>query len=443
MELFNLLSSFGSLIFTLVSFVVALLIIVAVHEYGHYIVGRWTGIYAEVFSLGFGKVLWSRHDKRGTKWQIAAMPFGGYVKFQGDANAASGADSEAIAAMNAEQRRHSMHTAPLWARAATVAAGPVFNFILSILIFAAIIGWRGFAADPLTIADLRPVPIEQGLEVGDEIIAIAGKPTPLLEAFDGYIDSLPEEPELQYDIRRDGQDMTVTGPFPYPPLVTSLSQRSAALDADIEVGDFILEANDTPIATFSQLRTIVGSSDGQPISLEVWRDGEVINTTITPKRADLPLADGGFETRWLIGITGGMAFEPKTASPGPIEAVQYGAQQTYFIIKSSLSGIVHMISGQISTCNMSSPIGIAQATGAAASQGFSSFLWLVAVLSTAIGFMNLLPIPVLDGGHLVFQFYEAIFRRPPNDKAMQVMMSVGLALLLTVMLFAVFKDVTC
>lgn len=209
------------------------------------------------------------------------------------------------------------------------------------------------------------------------------------------------------------------------------------------IDDFILAANGTPISTFSQLRTLVGGSEGQPVSLEIWRDGDVIDTTITPKRADLPLADGGFETRWLIGITGGMAFEPKTTAPGPIEALEYGARQTYFIIQSSLSGIVHMISGQISTCNMSSPIGIAQATGAAASQGFSSFLWLIAVLSTAIGFMNLLPIPILDGGHLVFQAYEAVFRRPPNEKAMQVLMSVGLALLLTVMLFAVFKDVTC
>ena len=120
----------------LVTFVIALSIIVAVHEYGHYIVGRWCGIKADVFSIGFGPVLWSRVDKRGTKWQFAALPFGGYVKFYGDANAASAKDGEAMQTVPEDQLRHTMHGAPLWARTLTVAAGPVFNFILSIIVFA-------------------------------------------------------------------------------------------------------------------------------------------------------------------------------------------------------------------------------------------------------------------------------------------------------------------
>ena len=134
----DLIPQFGGFAFTILAFVVALSIIVAIHEYGHYIVGRWSGIHAEVFSLGFGPVLASRVDKHGTKWQFAALPFGGYVKFLGDADAASGKDAVAIDALDAQERRRSMHGAPLWARAATVAAGPIFNFILSILIFAAV-----------------------------------------------------------------------------------------------------------------------------------------------------------------------------------------------------------------------------------------------------------------------------------------------------------------
>jgi membrane-associated protease RseP (regulator of RpoE activity) len=130
---------FGGLAFTLLAFIAALSIIVAIHEYGHYIVGRWSGIHAEVFSLGFGPVLFSRVDRHGTKWQIAALPFGGYVKFLGDADAASGKDGAAIDALDVEERRRSMHGAPLWARSATVAAGPIFNFILSILIFASVL----------------------------------------------------------------------------------------------------------------------------------------------------------------------------------------------------------------------------------------------------------------------------------------------------------------
>jgi regulator of sigma E protease len=130
---------FGNLAFTIAAFIAALSIIVAIHEYGHYIVGRWSGIHAEVFSIGFGPILLSRTDRHGTRWQIAALPFGGYVKFLGDADAASGKDGAAIDALDMAERRRSMHGAPLWARAATVAAGPVFNFIFSILIFAAVL----------------------------------------------------------------------------------------------------------------------------------------------------------------------------------------------------------------------------------------------------------------------------------------------------------------
>ena len=134
MDILSAIPAAGGVLTTIVAFVVALSVIVAIHEYGHYIVGRWSGIHAEVFSLGFGPVLLSRVDKRGTRWQLAALPLGGYVKFLGDANAASGPDEDAVAAMSPDMQRHTMLGAPLWARTATVAAGPVFNFILSILV---------------------------------------------------------------------------------------------------------------------------------------------------------------------------------------------------------------------------------------------------------------------------------------------------------------------
>ena len=156
----ELIPSFGGFAFTLLAFVVALSIIVAIHEYGHYIVGRWSGIHAEVFSLGFGPVLLSRVDRRGTKWQVAALPFGGYVKFLGDANAASGKDGAAVDALDPAERRRSMHGAPLWARAATVAAGPIFNFILSILVFAGVMVFSGQASTDPVVGDIRPMPAE-------------------------------------------------------------------------------------------------------------------------------------------------------------------------------------------------------------------------------------------------------------------------------------------
>jgi regulator of sigma E protease len=443
LDLIGLIPSFGNLLFTIGAFVVALLIIVAIHEFGHYIVGRWSGIYADVFSLGMGPVLWSRTDQHGTRWQIAALPFGGYVKFRGDANAASGKDGEAMQEMSAEEQRHTMHGAPLWARAATVLAGPVFNFILSILIFSAIIGWRGIASDPLTIDALRPVPYAEGLMAGDEILAIDGIATPKLEEFQTLVDQLPTSNALDYTVRRDGRQIDVTGGHPYPPLVVGLTPGSAAMDAGMQAGDVIVAVDGAKVETFSQLRQIVGNSGGKALALKVWRAGDTVDVTLLPRRVDLPQPDGSFETRWLIGITGGMLFEPQTSSPGLIKSAGYGVQQTYYIVKSSVSGLYHVIAGSISSCNLRGPVGIAQTSGQAASQGLLSFIWFVAVLSTAVGFLNLFPIPILDGGHLVFHAYEAVTGRPPSDNALRILMAVGLALIVTLMVFALTNDFIC
>ncbi len=443
MDLINLIPSFGNLLFTIGAFVLALIVIISIHEYGHYIVGRWSGIHAEVFSLGFGPVVWSRVDKRGTKWQVAAIPFGGYVKFLGDADAASGKDSDGMGDMSDDEKRHTMHGAPLWARAATVAAGPVFNFILSIIVFSAIIGWRGIATDPLTVADLRPTPVENGLMVGDEVLAIAGLTTPELESFEGYADSLPVMPVIDYLVRRDGAELTVAGPYPYPPMVVGLAPGSAAIDAGMKVGDVITDVDGVSVFAFTQLQEIVLASDGNELALTVGREGDVIDLNMTPRKTDLPLPEGGFETRLLIGITGGMLFEPQTATPGLFETLGYGVDQTYFIIKSSISGLYHVIVGSISSCNLRGPVGIAQTSGEAASQGALSFIWFIAVLSTAVGLLNLFPIPILDGGHLVFFAYEAVTRRPPNENALRILMGTGLALILTLMVFALSNDFLC
>jgi len=445
MDIIGLIPSFGGLIYTILAFVVALSVIVAVHEYGHYIIGRWSGIKAEVFSIGFGPVLWSRTDKRGTKWQFAALPFGGYVKFLGDASATSDRpDDTVMSGLDAEERRHTMHGAPLWARAATVAAGPVFNFVLSIAVFAAVILYQGTASDPLTVDRIEPLPAEmQGLEPGDVILAIEGQEAPAIDGLREFIDALPQEPLLDYTVLRDGQEMSVSAPNPYPPVVSMVTPQSAALDAGLEQGDVILAVGGDPISTFDQLREKVEASDGAALDLDVWRDGEVQQIDLTPRRMDLPSEDGGFETRWLIGVSGGLFFTPETETPGIGEALSYGASQTLFIVQSSLSGLYHMAVGAISTCNLQGPIGIAETSGAAASQGWMSFIWFIAVLSTAVGLLNLFPIPVLDGGHLVFHAYEALTGRPPSDRALKILMGIGLALMATLMVFAVSNDILC
>lgn len=445
MDIVGLIPTFGGLIWTIAAFIVALSVIIAIHEYGHYIVGRWSGIKAEVFSIGFGPVLYSRVDKHGTKWQIAALPFGGYVKFLGDAGAASDKDEAVMDGLSKEDRRASMHGAPLWARAATVFAGPAFNFVLSFLIFATLIMFRGVTADPITVAELRSLPTTQSasLASGDVIIAIDGIPVPDTDQFGAFADELTAAPTLVYSIERDGAPLDVDGPWLFPTIVSSVTPDWAADDAGLEEGDVIVSVDGKEIFDFDELRDLVGNSEGNPLSLDVWRDGEVSNFTLMPARRDIPLADGGFETRWLIGLTGGLAFEPAKTTPSPFEAANYGVEQITFIIKSSLSGLYHIVAGKISTCNLSGPIGIAETSGQAASQGWVSFIWFIALLSTAVGLINLFPIPVLDGGHLVFYAFEAITGRPPSDRALKYLMVGGLTIMISLMVFSVGNDIIC
>ncbi len=440
----DFLPAFGNFGFTLLAFVAALSIIVAIHEYGHYIVGRWSGIHAEVFSIGFGPVLLSRVDKRGTRWQLAALPFGGYVKFLGDANAASaGADGAVLDALDPAERRRSMPGAPLWARAATVAAGPIFNFILSIAIFAGVVLTTGQAVEEARVGAPKLLPADVAvLEEGDLITAIEGQPVEGLgDIYDIAREIEPAE-TLTYDIERNGEAMQVEAAFPLLPIVRTVTPQSAAIEAGIEEGDVIRTVNGTPIVGFSQLREFVDASEGAPLDLGIWREGEVLQLTLSPRRTDLP-TDGGFESRWLIGITGGLLFNPETESVGVVDAVQFGVTQTYEIVRMSLIGLREIVTGAISSCNLQGPIGIAETSGAAASQGLDNFIWFIAVLSTAVGLLNLFPIPVLDGGHLVFHGYEAVTGKPPSDKVLRAFMSVGLVMLLSLMLFALTNDIWC
>jgi regulator of sigma E protease len=446
LDLVTLIPQFGGLLWTLLAFIVALSVIVAIHEYGHYIVGRWSGIDADVFSLGFGPVIYSRDDKRGTRWQIALFPLGGYVKFRGDANPSGGKDEAAMSALPESERRRTMNGAPLWARAATVAAGPIFNFILSILVFTGVFMARGVVSEPITVGDLRPLPSVQELEPGDEIVEIAGVAPPSFEAaadFESFLDGLPTEPVLDYTVRRGEDEIVVEGPYVYPPIATSVVPRSAADDAGFRKGDVILTIDGADVFAFDQLREKVEGSEGAPLDLEIWRDGEVIETTLTPRRTDEPQPDNSFRTVYRIGIVGGLFFEPATETPGPWDAVSSGVAQTGMIIEGSISGLWHMITGAISTCNLSGPIGIAETSGSMASQGTTNFIWFIAVLSTAVGLLNLFPVPVLDGGHLCFYAYEAVSGRPPSDRALKVLMSIGLTLVLSLMVFGITNDLFC
>ncbi|MEM8823101.1 MAG: RIP metalloprotease RseP [Pseudomonadota bacterium] len=444
----SLIPQFGGLIWTILAFIVALSIIVAIHEYGHYIVGRWCGIKADVFSVGFGPVLASRVDRHGTQWQIAALPLGGYVKFRGDANAASVGADGAVAEMSEEERAQTMTGAAVWRRALTVAAGPVANFILSIIIFGGFVMVSGRAVEAPVIGQLQTLPPEVAvLQPGDEVLSIGGTPVTGLAELTSAAEEIPSAAAIPYQVRRDGEVVAVDAAFPMPARVETVQPRSAAWDIGLRPDDVIRAIDGEDIHSFADLRERVAASNGTPLALTVWRPddgaGEMLDFTLAPRRMDLPLAEGGFETRYLIGITGALFFEPLTERAGPLEALGYGAEQTVFIIQSSLSALKHIILGQISTCNLSGPIGIAETSGAVASQGFDDFIWFIAVLSAAVGMLNLFPVPILDGGHLVFHAYEGVTGKAPSDRAIRVLMTVGIALMGALMLFAVFNDLTC
>ena len=440
----DLIPQFGGLIWTILAFVLALSIIVAIHEYGHYIVGRWCGIKADVFSIGFGPILFSRMDRHGTRWQMAALPLGGYVKFRGDGNAASVGDDGTLEEMTPEERAQTMTGASLWRRAATVAAGPVFNFILSILLFAGMVMFLGRPTETPTVGQTVSLPSEMiQLEPGDQILSIAGNPIETFADLNNVVRDLPSAPLLTYEVLRDGSVIEVEATPPMPARADTVQPRSAAWDIGMRPGDVILTAEGNPLYSFSDLQAVVKAADGETVTLTAWRDGEILDFILQPRMRDVPLPDGGFERRALIGITSSLAFEPATVRSGPIEAISFGGQQVWSILGRSLSSLGYIITGKISTCNLSGPIGIAQTSAVAASHGAATFIGFIALLSAAVGMLNLFPIPVLDGGHLVFHAYEAVRGKPPSDNAVRILMMIGIALMGALMVFALFNDLTC
>ena len=186
-----------------------------------------------------------------------------------------------------------------------------------------------------------------------------------------------------------------------------------------------------------------GDGEGATVLLGIDRDGEKLEVALTPRRVDEPQPDGGYVSVWRIGIGGGLSFEPATKAPGIGQALLGGLDTVGYIISASISGIYHMIAGNISSCNMRGVITIAETSGDAAAQGVGSFISFIAVLSTAIGLLNLFPIPVLDGGHLMFHAYEAVFRKAPPAKALNVLTMIGIALVLTIMVFGLSNDIFC
>ena len=423
------------------SFIVALSIIVFIHEYGHYIVGKWCGIKAEIFSIGFGPVIFSRIDRFGTKWQIAALPLGGFVKFIRDDESLN-FDKENREAEFVQTR--SFDTAPLLARALTVLAGPIANFFLSFLILISFLLINGMPSNNVILSYVKDHPVVLNpLLPNDEIISINGYETPTLNSFYALVKNEYLKETVKYTIKRNGLVEEMSGPNPFPALIDNVTLRSSAFNAGLKSGDVIQEINGFKIYKFTQLQDLVTSIENYPINLKIWRGGEILDFLVTPKLVDYPKQGGGFDKRKLIGITAGSLFEFERTRINFFEATWLSIRQIYGIITGSLDGIKNIIIGSISTCNLQGPIGIASTAGDAAQQGIGTFLRIIAVLSTAIGMLNLFPIPMLDGGHLLFYTYEGIFRKAPSEKIIKFLTLIGIFLLISLMMVAVSSDLFC
>lgn len=435
-------------------FLVVLGVLVAFHELGHFLAARWVGVKVLKFSIGFGPKLFGRQAGE-TEYLLSAIPLGGYVKLFGE--------DEAEATTPEDRRRSFVHQG-LWGKVLIVAAGPGFNFILAYLIFA---GWLSTGA-PLFVPTFRDLSADiealapgspaatAGMEIGDRVVSVNGKDistkTELLEAV-----AKSNGQPIALQIRRDGQakPLTVTpqrvpgepaageeplytiGVEEMPPLVTSVMHGLPASMAGFQPGDRVVSIEGQTIYTWAQMTTQVKEHPQKPLRMEVLRDGQRIALTVTPA-AEKVTANGQSIEIGKIGISG--PGRSLMRSDNALEAVYHGLGATWGWTELTAIGLYKMIVGDISSKNIGGPLTIANISGEAAAQGASSVVFLIAILSINLGVLNLLPIPILDGGHLLFFLIEGILRKPLGERQREIAQQAGLVLLVGVMIFAFWND---
>jgi regulator of sigma E protease len=364
----------GGLIGYLVPFIFVLSLVVFFHELGHFLIARRCGVRILAFSIGFGPELVGFNDRRGTRWKIAAIPLGGYVKFFGDDSAASTPDNAQIAAMSATEKSVSFVGQSVAKRAAIVVAGPMANFLLAIVIFAGVFTFYG------------------------------------------------------------KQTMSAR--------VDSVQPDSAAAAAGFQPGDLVTAINGSPITDFSDMQRVVSESAGESLQITIKRGGTDKVLTATPILSEEKDIFGNVHRIGLLGIRRSTAPEDLKYQPvSPPEAVWMGVQETWFVIDRTLSYIGGVVVGREAANQLGGPIRIAEISGQVATLGFGALMHLAAVLSVSIGLMNLFPIPLLDGGHLLFYLVEAVRGRPLSERAQEVGFRIGLAVVLMLMIFATFNDI--
>ncbi|MHA1527864.1 MAG: RIP metalloprotease RseP [Alphaproteobacteria bacterium] len=443
MELLAQIPIIGGTLAIVLPFLVVLSIVVFVHEYGHYMVGRWCGIKAEVFSIGFGKVLWKWTDRRGTRWQVAVLPLGGFVRFVGDMNPASAGHADEKD-LTPEERKAAFHNAGLLRRTLTVAAGPVANFLLSVVIFTGIVLSVGQPSSEPVIGSFGAEAVEDvGFEVGDRVLSISGQE---VETFGKILDIMARtngEPQTAM-VERGGDIRQITVRYHRVPRIQAVTPGMPAARAGMLAGDVFLSIDGEPVESYRELQLITADKrHGAEIEVVIEREGEQLVFRFVPELVERahPATDEVVKLP-TMGIHGSAmgGFEPTREMVPIYHAVPIGVAETWRIISGTMIYIGDMIFKGADTSQLGGPIRIAEISGDAAEKGFFSLVWLIAVLSTSIGLINLFPIPILDGGHLMFYAFELVRGRPVGEAWMRVGTMIGLSLVLLLMVFATYND---
>ena len=412
-------------------------LVIFIHEFGHYYIGKKCGIGVREFSIGFGPKLLGFRDKSDVVWKICILPFGGFVKFEGDL------DPSSLSSKNNNFSKNTNHfnNASVISRALTVSAGPVANFLLSIIIFTSIILVNGIASDKPIIGNINNIPFQElKLKTGDLVLEINGKPINYFSDIFVKYNEINEDEDIVFLVKRNEEIIKFLVPNLFQPLIKSIEPLSPASKAGLLPGDFILKVNENNILSFNELKKIVNASNGASIELDVYRNGTIFKSILSPEKRPIENQDGSFSETLRIGIIGGFALEPQKITPNPLNAIQFGFLATYRVISGSIRGLFEMINGSISAKHVSGPIGIAHAISDVSKNGFISFLSLVGLISTGIGIINLFPLPILDGGHLLLLLYEKVFSKNPSPNFMQFFTFIGIFLLLSLMIFATYND---
>ena len=429
----------GGPLVSVLPFLIIITIVVFVHEYGHYIIGRFCGIHAEVFSVGMGPKIYSWQDKRGTLWQIAAIPLGGYVKFLGDANVSS-FKSEPI------EKNNSFNNASLKSKTLTVLAGPIANFLLSlsciILLHYSYVAWKTSQIEPI-IGNIHTA-FSNGYDIkkDDIIISINDRKISNFSDIYSFMSEDTSEQFAKYVLERKGKQINSIGPFPSVAIVGSVMPVSPASSAGLKSGDLITSFNNVSITSFKQLQKLIIASKSKKQNINVLRGGEIISLSITPMLREFQNANGDLEQKVSIGVSSSLAISPSIEAVPLFEALKIGIQKTYLVIIQSIKQISKIITGEVGFENLQGPVGIAHVSSDIAKSDISYFIPLIAIISTSIGFLNLLPIPILDGGHLMMFAYEGITKRKPNPKYLNYAAILAISLLITLMFFVSVNDIS-